>query len=170
MVKLNFIKLILIILLLISTTLAQLGIPCGNNICARDQGICIYKAENITCSCIPEFATYPSDSNLQCNYIKKKQYVAFLLELCITYGAGHFYTENYQLAVPKLFFWLLSYCLFIVLRMIIKSNEDSTAASMIVALTSYLFCACMICWHLTDVVLFGLNIYKDGYGFELSHW
>ncbi len=152
------------------TIIHSIAIPCGNITCVIDQGICMFRPENITCDCLPDYSTYPIESTTKCNYLRKKQYVAFLLELCITYGAGHFYTENYQLAVPKLFFWIVSYCLFIVLRMIIKSNEDSTAASLIVALTSYLFCACMFCWQIADLVLFGMNVYKDGYGKELTPW
>ncbi len=169
LINLNIMK-IIVNFLLISTIYSQLSIPCGNITCVKDQGICIYRAENTTCDCLPEFSTFPIDSPAKCNYMRKKQYIAFLLELCITYGAGHFYTENYQLAVPKLFFWIVSYCLFIVLRMIIKSNEDSTAASLIVALTSYLFCACMLCWQIADLALFGLNIYTDGKGQELIPW
>jgi hypothetical protein len=159
-----------VILLLISSIYTQFGVPCGNFTCTKDQGICMYRTENTTCDCFPDFSTYPIDNENKCNYMRKKQYVAFLLELCLTYGAGHLYTENYQLAVPKLFFWIVSYCLFIVLRMIIKSNEDSTAASLIVALTSYLFCACMICWQIADLALFGMNIYTDGNGEKLIPW
>ena len=36
------------------------------------------------------------DNKEKCNYKRKRQLKAFLLELFVTYGSGHFYTENYM--------------------------------------------------------------------------
>ena len=145
-------------------------IPCGDFTCTYNQGICVQSTINSTCICIIHLQSYPSNNTIQCDYPRKKQLTAFLLELFLTYGAGHFYTGNIQFAVPKLFFWVVSYCLFIVLRIVSKSNEDNNTTSLIIMLLACMFCVGMLTWQIADVVLYGLNKYSDGNGIELQPW
>jgi hypothetical protein len=143
---------------------------CGNFTCVHGRGKCFKNGTEYDCVCNEFFATFPENNTLKCNYERKKQSVAFILETLVTYGAGHFYCENYQFAVPKMFFWILSYCLFIFLRNIIKSGEEQNTTVFIISLVACLFLTIMFAWQLADMVLYGLNIYMDGNNIELLPW
>ena len=47
------------------------------------------------------------DNSLYCDYKQKKQLTAFLLELFVGFGAGHFYRGNYLMARLKLVAFLI---------------------------------------------------------------
>ncbi len=145
-------------------------IPCGNYTCVSGQGQCILNGTDYLCACSEYFDSYPQNATLQCNYRKKKQYIAFLLETLLTYGAGHLYCENYQIAIPKLIYWVFCYCLFIYLRLLIKSKEDNNTTALIISLLACLFLTIMLAWQLADVIMYGLNSYNDGYDIQLYPW
>ena len=56
------------------------------------------------CSCKEGYITYVNDTNniTYCNFRQKKQLIAFLLELCVGFGAGHFYRSQFVMASLKL--------------------------------------------------------------------
>jgi hypothetical protein len=145
-------------------------IQCGNFSCIENQGYCFSDvgSTNSTCVCEENYATYPQNETLMCNYEKKSHVKALILELFIPYGAGHFYTKNYQFAVPKMFFFIVGYCLFIVLRTIYKSAEDNNTTGLVISLIAMVFCTGMVSWQLADLVMYGLSFYKDGNGIELT--
>jgi hypothetical protein len=166
-----FISLGLLLLGLIKTSEFENNTtPCGNYTCVIDQGKCILNGTDYFCLCSEYFDSYPQNGTLQCNYRKKKQYIAFFLETFLTYGAGHFYCENYQVAVPKLVYFVFCYCLFIYLRMLMKSKEDNNTAALIIALLACLFLTIMLAWQLADIILYALNSYPDGYNISLYPW
>lgn len=142
-------------------------VECGNIKCAKHQGNCQEINNEYFCKCLEQFATYPLTSEIQCNYERKKQLNAFLLEFFVTYGAGHFYTENYKYAIPKLLVFIFLYCLFIVLRIVSKAKEENKTANLIICIFAGVCFVGMITWQLIDVFKYGYNKYKDGNGIEL---
>ena len=88
-----------------------------------------YYKENYTeedrlpyCECNMGYTSYDitvlkSDNNILCCYQQKGQLTAFLLELFIGFGVGHFYIGNFSLGIIKLFvqiflcflFWCVTY-------------------------------------------------------------
>jgi hypothetical protein len=163
-------KLKLIVLLCLKTLIYSDLLSCGNNKCSKYNSVCLLVEDSFSCVCNEGFTTYPETNNEKCNYSKKSQLTAFLLELFITYGAGHIYSENYKYGIPKLFFWLFSYYLFIALRMIVKNSEENPSLSLIVVIAAFFFCFGMLTWHIVDLVLYGMNIYSDGNGIDLIPW
>lgn len=150
-------------------------IPCGNNnFCYFSQGYCqeTYNdnIKNQTCICFPEFTTLENEDNIMCNYIKKSQLKAFILELIFSNGAGHFYLENYYFAIPKLFLWVFAYYFFIVLRITCKNNEENIKSTLMLALVACCFCIGMLFWQIFDLVYLGMNKYTDGNGIEMNSW
>jgi hypothetical protein len=150
---------------------SNITITCGNTTCVANNGFCYeYSAVNQTCICFNQFATYPTNNNIMCNYARKKRLTVFLLELIISFGSGHFYAGNYDMAVPKLFFWFVTYCLCIMLRIAMKSNEDNNTTKLIISLVLFMFCTGMIAWQLGDIILYGTGYYKDGNGIDFLPW
>lgn len=141
--------------------------PCGSFQCVVNQSTCLLNAEVPICSCFGDYTTYPSDNHTQCNYERKRQLVAFLLEFFVTYGAGHFYTENYKFAISKLVVFVFLYCLFIVLRIVTKAKEENKVANLLICIFAVICFLGMITWQLIDVFKFGYNTYTDGNGIEL---
>ena len=122
------------------------------------------------CECIDGYASYPEDNNIQCNYKQKLQLKAFLLELFLCYGAGHFYIHNYKLAIPKLVVFVFFYCLFIALRIITKAKEENKKANLIICIGAGISFVGMLSWQIIDLINFGKNNYKDGNNVPLRKW
>jgi len=148
-------------------------IQCGVYQCVNNAGKCInFMMSN--CTCLPEYDTFPVTSIIRCNYEKKMQKTAFLLELFLSYGSGHFYINNSKMAIPKFLFWFTGYYLFIILRVIYKQKEDedpdkNTFATVSIIL-GFIFLILMVIWQIVDLVMFGLNKYTDGNGIDLLPW
>ena len=96
----------------------------------------------------------------------KSQVTAFLLEFFLPIGIGHYYCRRwlhgalktgYLLLVIGIDF-LLKYKIYAVTTFKVRQNVNY------VVYTLYLL---FIIFQLVDVVMFGLNKYKDGYGSEL---
>ena len=145
-------------------------INCGNYTCASENGLCVKNGTDFICVCSEMYDSFPINDTIKCNYKRKKQSVAFFLETFLSYGAGHFYAENYQFAVPKLFFWLICYCLFIFLRVVTKSNEENNTTALIISLLACLFLTGMLAWQIADIIMYGTNFYQDGNGIALLSW
>ena len=138
-----------------------------------DGGECKELSDNIGtyfCECFSGYYTYPEGNDIQCNYKKKSQLKAFLLELFLCYGAGHFYINNYKLALPKLFVFAFFYCLFIALRIITKAKEENKLANLIICISAAVTFVIMLAWQITDLVYFGKNKYNDGNEVPLLDW
>ena len=159
----------------LNTNNTKSHIPCGNNnFCHYSQGYCqeTYNdnIKNQTCICFPEFTTLENEDNIMCNYIKKSQLKAFILELIFSNGTGHFYLENYYFAIPKLFLWVFAYYFFIVLRITCKNSEENIKTTLMLGLVACCFCIGMLFWQIFDLVYLGMNKYKDGNGMEMYSW
>jgi hypothetical protein len=150
-------------------------IPCGKSKCIVSQGYCKEKNSGKNnnekeCVCFEEFGTTENPNYYECNYQKKSQLKAFLLELILSNGAGHFYLENYFWATAKLLVWVITYYSFIVLKITCKSAEDNKKISFLIAALAFFFCIGMLSWQIIDLVFFGLNKYTDGNGVQLRGW
>ena len=112
----------------------------------------------------------PKEEYLKCSYKQKTQLKAFLLELFLCYGAGHFYIHNYRLAIPKLVVFIFLYCLFIALRIITKAKEENKFANLIICISAGFSFVGMLTWQIIDLVNFGRNKYEDGNKMPLRGW
>lgn len=144
--------------------------------CEEGNYICKNRNNSTDCTCKDKYMSLAdSDSNF-CTIEKKKQLTAFLLELFVGFGAGHFYRQNYLMAGLKLaafIFGLYIICLF---PLTAKCIIDCCANDVLVAISSIFFylCACGLAfWYIYDLVQFGKNNYPD-YRYSnhpaLLHW
>ena len=138
-----------------------------------EHGDCIQFSDDTTkyfCNCHEGYDTYPDDSPKRCNYLKKSQLKAFLLELILCYGAGHFYIHNYKRAIPKLIVFAFFYCLFIALRIVTKAKEENKKANLIISISAGISLLGMVTWQIIDLVGFGKNQFDDGNNIGLKMW
>ena len=144
-------------------------------LCESDcvHGDCIQFPDDNTkffCNCDEGYVTYPEDNQKKCNYHKKSQLKAFLLELLLCYGAGHFYIHNYKRAIPKLIVFAFFYCLFIALRIVTKAKEENKKANLIISISAGVSLIGMVAWQIIDLVGFGKNQFDDGNNIGLKVW
>ena len=147
----------------------------GKTLCESEceHGDCIQISNDDTkffCNCHEGYVTYPDDSQNKCNYRKKSQLKAFLLELILCYGAGHFYIHNYKRAIPKLVVFAFFYCLFIALRIVTKAKEENKKANLIISISAGISLLGMITWQIIDLIGFGKNQFDDGNNIGLNVW
>ena len=154
---------------------SQYNDECNENNCDFNHANCTeYDDEegkgHFFCNCNSGYVSYPKDNVIQCNYKKKYQLKAFLLELFLCYGAGHFYIHNYKMAIPKLVVFAFFYCLFIALRVITKAKEENKTANLIICIGAGVTFILLLTWQIVDLIFFGLNKYKDENEIELLEW
>jgi hypothetical protein len=150
------------------TTRAE-ELQCGNVRCSSSTAKCV-GVPAVTCVCFTDWETYPEDSVEMCNYKKKDQWIAFVLELVVSFGAGHFYTSNLTYAIPKLLYWIAGYTCFIALRVISNKKEENDPLVLMISFAGCLTCVGMIIWQVVDCFMYGLNKYQDGNGIDLKEW
>ena len=152
---------------LVLTQAQPANIQCGKYICFGSQGTCFY---NTTCICNAASDTFPEDSAVMCNYSRKSQIIAFLLETVVSFGAGHFYILNLSMAIPKLLCWIIGYSFFISIRLISSKREENDSTALLLSLGGCLTCFVMVSWYIADVIMFAFNKYGDGNGIYLQSW
>ena len=149
------------------------NIKCDNKNCQAPYGVC---ADASTCRCLNGYANFVAEGQAfpgsYCNYEQKKQLVAFLLEMFVGMGVGHFYSGRVLFGVFKLLILLGPLVLGVLMccSSIVKSSDTSTCMGLVVMIGS---CACIctaVVWQLVDLIMFGINSYKDGKGVPLAHW
>lgn len=151
-------------------------INCGEQKCVASQGVCQeaksvdFQQKKQECWCFPEYATLENQNKTACNYQRKSQLSAFLLELILSNGAGHFYLGNFYMAIPKLLLWVFSYYFFIILRIVCKGNDENNKLTFFLAMLALIFCLGMLTWQIFDIVFFALNKYTDKNGISLKPW
>ena len=158
---------------LINISICQNNEECSELNCNLENGNCTEYDDNkghYFCNCHSGYTTYPYDNKIQCNYKQKSQLKAFLLELFLCYGAGHFYIHNYKLAIPKLIVFAFFYYLFIGLRIITKAKEENKFANLIICIGAGVTFLGLLVWQIVDLVFFGRNKYHDGNDIPLLNW
>lgn len=157
---------------------------CGDNkIKCSKNGYCFYdifdlytnKSLIITCICNHDYDTLPND-DVYCCYERKSQFIAFLYETFIGFGAGHFYIGRIQLGIIKLtiMIFLLMSNFVIVICLCYKEDkgviEDIDLKYKILNLYNITSIFIWIIWQLIDIIMFSLNKYKDSNEVELNIW
>ena len=134
------------------------------------------KNENQECTCKAEYATAPNGSRY-CEVERKKQLTAFLLELFVGFGAGHFYRHDYLMASLKLVafvFGIYVICLFPLTAKCVTDCCDSDCLVVLVSIIFYLYALGLAFWYIWDLVYFGKNYYPDkshkDFEIDLQHW
>lgn len=125
--------------------------------------------KNITCDCADEYTTLDSDRyinnvKIQCNYFKKRQFLAVFLSIFIPFGFNYLYLEQYLLFV--LIFFLC--CTAIVgncIRFTISSHKNYFK-NKINLLFSIIGAAAVVIWIL-NIILMCLGVVTDGNSKEM---
>jgi hypothetical protein len=134
-------------------------------------------SDEYTCRCAVGFADFRQSENkpeLSCQYAQKKQLKAFFLEFFLAHGIGHMYAGRIGYGIFKFFFFFVPFILSVFLcccGFSVKLNIDSggcVGMTIIIILCS--FCCIATLWQMVDLVLFGMNRYKDANGVPLIHW
>ena len=129
------------------------------------------KCENDNlCICNKEFAflkdNYSQNNNNElCNYNLKSQKIAFLLELFLIFGIGHFYCHRILYGALKVAIILSTLIIDYILKK--STYKKSLTTQNITSYFSYSMYFGLIVFQLFDVIMFGLNKHTDGYGFTL---
>ena len=149
--------------------------------CVVNKSLCVL--ENMNCtndtntSCVCK-ENYVNGKEKFCEYKqKKKQLTAFLLELFVGFGAGHFYRHHYLMASLKLVafvFGIYVICLFPLTAKCVTDCCDSDCLVVLVSILFYLYALGLAFWYIWDLVYFGKNKYKDcthkDLCIDLIHW
>ena len=115
------------------------------------------------CTCKDGYITY-KDSKYCELHQKKKQLTAFLLELFVGFGAGHFYRHHYLMASLKLvafFIGIYLICLFPLTAKCVTDCCDSDCVVIVISIFFYLYALGLAFWYIWDLVYFGKNKYPD---------
>ena len=137
-------------------------INCTQETCELDHMNC--KENNLEyCICKEDYASIKSEPK-KCSIQRKKQLTAFLLELFVGFGAGHFYRHHYLMASLKLVafvFGIYVICLFPLTAKCVTDCCDSDCLVVLVSIIFYLYAAGLATWYIFDLVYFGKNKWKD---------
>jgi uncharacterized membrane protein (Fun14 family) len=143
------------------------------NICTHlDRLNCTDSATHTDCKCKPEYASIKG-CNVKCEYERKKQLTAFLLELFVGFGAGHFYRGSYLIASLKLVAFIFGIYIICLFPLTAKCISECCDCDCLVVLVSLLFFACSVglaFWFVFDLVRFGKNLLTDKYDIKLKQW
>ena len=129
--------------------------------CATENMKCNLDFTN--CTCKDGYITY-KDSKYCELHQKKKQLTAFLLELFVGFGAGHFYRHHYLMASLKLvafFIGIYLICLFPLTAKCVTDCCDSDCLVIVISIFFYLYALGLAFWYIWDLVYFGKNKYPD---------
>ncbi len=142
-------------------------VACGDGHCNQNS----YCLNNMACLCSPGFVTVPLTNDFQCCYEQKKQISAFLLELFVGFGAGHFYVGRHDYAGAKIFIFLFMslsiITLFILSKYLGKSDGLWKYLKWGILILTILF---YLLWQTIDIIYYASNGYTDGNGVPLADW
>ena len=142
-------------------------VDCGNNTkCDIENMECEDKTLNRNCTCKEGyFPNFNNETDAKyCEIKQKKQLTAFLLELFVGFGAGHFYRHEYLMASLKLvafFIGIYLICLFPLAAKCVTDCCDNDCVVIIVSIFFYLYALGLAFWYIWDLVYFGKNKYQD---------
>ena len=144
----------------------QLFIKCGEKYCRHDHGECISNIKSL-CQCKEEFTTYPKSTKYECNYTRKKQLIAFCLELVLVCGIGHYYLGKILTGIWKFILCIIGVIIILVLRFYNRDKEEDNPVSLAIALGGCIVFSVIIGWQAFDIIMLILNKYNDSNDIEL---
>ncbi len=150
-------------------------INCNSSNCIPPHGTCM---DAHTCVCLSGYANFTPlgqpKSNIYCNYERKNQMTAFILEMLFPFGVGHLYLGDtgYGLAkmsvvlIVPLFLGILLYCCGLKGD---TEGECSCCGTIVMALLCLLVFAGVI-WQIVDLIMLVMNNFNDGNGIQPKPW
>jgi hypothetical protein len=142
---------------------------CGDLICAQDdKATCL----DNKCECKEGYSTV-EDSLFHCCYIQKSFKTAFLLELILSFGLGHFYRGATYLGLIKFLIYFLfvsSFTLLFIKYFRIKKKRLAKPIdfNLLTTLNGLLAICTYISWQMIDLILFFSDVYQDENGVALA--
>ena len=130
--------------------------------------------ENVTCYCSNEYGTYHQNPNIprkinnitvQCNYLKKKKYMALFFSIFLPFGIDHYYLGNYFIAVPLTILSILALC-GNCYRFVINQNDSDLNEKLNIFFVVLGF-SLIIFWVL-NAILLSIGIIKDSNNMDLA--
>jgi len=138
---------------------------CQSDLDCNSNGIC--NTNNI-CVCNDGY------SGDKCDQVLKSQLKAFLFEMIIGFGAGHWYTQRYLFASFKFVSFLFALYLIIFYPKLMSKylqRDNSNCCSTFLVTGLYCLISCgILFWYIFDIIQFGLNNYSDGSGKPLMKY
>ena len=151
--------------------------------CNNETMTCLDEERKHHCSCNKGYITYVNDTkNVKyCNFKQKKQSIAFILELCVGFGAGHFYRNHFVMASLKLVAFILGIVFIftfpITAKKVASDDCDCEWLAILLSIIYYLYLCGLAFWYIWDLVYFGKNKYLDytykteiGEGISFEPW
>ena len=142
-------------------------VNCTDTICNMDHIKCDNETSHENCVCKEGYYSN-FDNGLKgvkyCELEQKNQLTAFLLELFVGFGAGHFYRHHYLMASLKLvafFIGIYLICLFPLTAKCVTDCCDSDCVVIVISIFFYLYALGLAFWYIWDLVYFGKNKYPD---------
>lgn len=136
---------------------------CGTEYCDNNKAIC---RGGQFCQCDPDY-WYKEDDYVKCRYKKRKQSLYLILELIPSFGVGHIYARRYVLGILKCIYWLISWTLFIFMRIFSDYTNKYSEKALKYAFLSCIFSIGMIIWWIIDFMMILVGRYRDGNNVEL---
>jgi hypothetical protein len=115
--------------------------------------------------------------------VQKSQLTAFLFELFVPIGVGHFYANRITVGVIKLVLAIMFCLIYATIKyhlhpdnksdlLINNDNQDTdnTEIEKYLAIIFCLLCCSLFVWQIVDLVMFGINKYPDGNNVPLASW
>lgn len=141
--------------------------PCYQTNCDDIHGTCI--SQNI-CKCNKEYAEV-TPGLLACQYERKKESLAFLLEFLFFIGVGHFYSGRIVYGLVKLIYIVLVIIFDCCIRKKLFLKFDYNSKFQVLTMTTvFVLYFTILLWQIIDLCLIGLISIKDGNGIPLQSW
>lgn len=142
---------------------------CDENNCQNPYGTCM---NNNTCACNPgytqDYSTAIGKNNPICSYEMKKQAYFLLLEMIFWIGGGHFYAGRYLYGGLKAGYIIFIIILDCLTKIPLKRRTSSFQRCWYIFM--YFLYFGMLAWQLFDVIMIGLNNFKDGNNMYIYTW
>jgi hypothetical protein len=142
---------------------------CNKDSCSEPN----YCISNKVCKCVGDFITYDLErkNDKFCNYKRKRQLTALLLEFLFPIGFGHFYSERMLCGMIKFIVYISigSYGIVMLFKGLPRWN--TIRKSSVDELLHYILAPLLIfvlgIWHIFDLYMFLSNKYYDGHGVSM---
>lgn len=102
-----------------------------------------------------------AEKNLYCQYIQKKQIIAFTIEFFTNSGLGHIYATRYIHGYLKLM---------LLLMLLVLSITRKSGSIGLFSISSCIFSCFAVVIYILDCINFAVNNYTDRYDIPLQHW
>ena len=134
-------------------------------------GICSATKDN--CECFKGYQTYFTDfdsyinNTPRCNYKSKKQMLALILSIFLSFGSVHFYLGHSIIGTFQfiLFLFNLIFGSVIISKLSIKHlkkvNRVEAKNSFTLLVLMFLFLFIFLFWYIFDIIMVFYNIYRD---------